>query len=87
MTHHDTRAALEDAIRADLDRFPGGHGILTDWIVIAAQESVSFDGTANSGITILTPRDAFPMHRALGLLDAATVTYRTIIASRRTDSE
>lgn len=87
MTYLDTRAALEAAIRADLGRFPERQGVLTDWIVIAAQESISADGTANGGITMITPRDSFPLYRAMGLLDTATITYSQIIASRSTGTE
>lgn len=87
MTYHDTRAALEAAIRADLYRVPGRHGILTDWLVIAAQEAIAADGTTDSGITILTPRDSYPLYRAMGLLDTATITYSQIIASRSSGNE
>lgn len=83
----DTRAALEDAIRAHLATYPSGHGVLTDWVVIAAQETVNDNGESASSIGIALPAEAFPLHRILGLIDHAKVQYHTLLGSWRPDTE
>lgn len=82
---HQTRAALEDAIRADLARFPNAHGVLTDWLVIAVQENVT-NGVYDSTVAVITPTDRFPIHRILGLLDHTTTSFRALIANQRPDN-
>lgn len=88
MTDRDeTRAVLENAIRAHLATYPSGHGILTDWVIIAAQENVSDNGLVGSSIAIALPTETFPLHRILGLLDHARVQYHSLLGSWRPEAE
>lgn len=82
----ETLAALEDAIRNYLATFETGHGVLTDWLVIAAQENVDDTGKYNSSVAVLFPSDTFPLHRILGLLDHATTSYRAMVANFRPET-
>lgn len=82
-----TRAALEDAIRAHLATYEAGHGVLTDWLLIAAQEHVNDNNLYTSSIAVVTPNDRYPMHRILGLLDHATVTMHSMMAASHPEAE
>lgn len=81
MSDLDLTAALEAAIRAKLADFDIGHGVLTDWLVIAAQQNFDDDGDPTTSVGVLLPTDSFPMYRILGLLDHATVRYRAELAA------
>jgi hypothetical protein len=83
----ETKAALEAAIQAELAGFDTGHGVLTDWIVIAAQQNFDDDGEPTTSVGVLLPTDSFPMYRILGLLDHATVRYRTELANWSLENE
>lgn len=78
-------AALENAIRARLADF-GDNGILTDWLVITAQQTFDDDGDPVTSVGVLLPTDSFPMYRILGLLDHATVRYRADLAAWRDEA-
>lgn len=49
--------------------------MLTDWLVIAAQQNFDDDGTPTTSVAVLLPDEAFPHYRVLGLLRHATVRY------------
>lgn len=71
----EPKAALEAAIRDQLAEFDTGHGVLTDWLVIAAQQNFEDDGTPTTSVAVLLPTESFPHYRILGLLRHATVRY------------
>ena len=70
---------LENAIRAKLATLDGS-GILTDWLVIAAQQDFDDEGKPTTSVGLLLPTDSFPYYRILGLLDYAAVRYRSELA-------
>lgn len=79
--------ALEAAIQAKLAEFDTGHGVLTDWLVIAAQQNFDDDGTPNTSVAVLLPTEAFPHYRILGLLRHATVRYEADLANWSLEDE
>lgn len=81
------KAALEAAIRDELATFDAGHGVLTDWLVIAAQQNFDEDGDPTTSVAVLLPTDSFPYYRILGLLDHATVRYRAELANWSLENE
>lgn len=83
----DATTQLEDAIRAKLATYDTGGGILTDWIVIAAQQGFDEDGDATTSVGLLLPNDSFPMYRILGLLDYAATVERAHVAENASDEE
>lgn len=83
----DATAVLEDAIRGRLAAFDTGHGVLTDWLVIAAQQNFEDDGTPTTAVAVLLPSQSFPHYRILGLLDHATVRYRAELAAWSLEDE
>lgn len=76
---------LEDAIRAKLAAYDTSGGILTDWIVIAAQQNFDDAGDAVNSVGLLMPNDNFPMYRILGLLDYAATVERAHVAEHATE--
>lgn len=63
--------ALDDAIKAlmELHGYTGPkEGVITDWIVVVAQEGYEDDGDVKSGYTSLYSGGSMATHKALGLL-------------------
>lgn len=80
----ETTAKLEDAIAGSLATFDEEPGVVTDWIVIAAQQRVDDDGNTITSIGTLLSVDNMPFYRILGLLAHATTVYQAELGAHAT---
>jgi hypothetical protein len=67
---------LDEAIKSSLEALGLGVGVLTDYVVICAQQRFEDDGTASTGIYHVTSGDGVPYYRLLGLLDYTRIALR-----------
>lgn len=68
---------LDEAIRASMEAhgFLGpDEGVVTDWLVVVAQEGFDDEGNVKSGYTTLYSRGSMANHKAIGLLHCG-LTY------------
>lgn len=77
MTDNPKAAAsrLEQAVRDALDARGLADGVLTEFVVVAAQSRFEDDGATSTGVYYFTS-GAVPYHHLLGLLDFARVSLR-----------
>ncbi len=66
---------LRQAVRDALDARGMAGGVITEFVVVAAQSRIEDDGGTSTGVYHLTS-GAVPYHRVLGLLDFARVALR-----------
>lgn len=68
---------LEQAIR-DVTRLEEWEGLVTDWVVIAANQYFADNGRSMTGIGQILPDggDSVPDYRVVGLLDVALTARR-----------
>lgn len=64
---------LEEAVKAALEAQGLGVGVLTEFVVVAAQARFEADGGSSTGVYYLTSGEGVPYYRMLGLLDFAKV--------------
>ena len=77
---HDLKEAyerLEQAIR-DVARLEEWEGLITDWVVIAANQYFADNGRSMTAVGQLLPDggDSIPDYRVIGLLDVALAARR-----------
>lgn len=72
--------ALDTAIR-DVTRLEEWEGLVTDWVVVAANQYFGDDGRGMTDVGHLLPDggDTIPHYRVLGLLDFAATATRSVI--------
>lgn len=68
---------LDQAIR-DVTRLDGWEGLVTDWVVIAANQYFADNGRSMTGVGQILPDggDTVPDYRIIGLLDVALTARR-----------
>jgi len=71
---------LDTAIR-DVIRLEGWEGLVTDWVVVAANQYVDDAGRNMTDVGNVLPDggDFIPAYRVLGLLDYAATAYRSAV--------
>ncbi|MFJ1827352.1 hypothetical protein [Streptomyces sp. NPDC088178] len=77
---HDLKEAyerLEQAIR-DVTHLEGWKGLVTDWVVVAADQYFADNGRTMTAVGWLLPEggDRVPHYRLVGLLDVALTACR-----------
>lgn len=72
--------ALDAAIR-DVIRLSAWEGLVTDWVVVAANQYIDDDGRNMTDVGHLLPDggNTIPHYRVLGLLDYAATAARSVI--------
>jgi len=80
----EATAKLEEGIAACLATFDEEPGVVTDWIVVAAQQRVDDNGETITSVGTLLSVDNMPFYRILGLLDQATTVYRAELGAHAT---
>lgn len=73
----EARGRLDQAIR-DVIRLEEWEGLVTDWVVIAANQYFDDDGRSMTAVGQLLPDggDSVPDYRVIGLLDVALTARR-----------
>lgn len=89
MTSEQKAAAerLEAAVREALEAQGLGVGVLTEFVVVAAQARFEDDGCGSTGVYYLTSGDGVPYYRLLGLLDFARVALRGEVHRQLSEDE
>ncbi len=79
---------LDQAIR-DVTRLNDWEGLVTDWVVIAANQYYADDGRSMTGVGQLLPDggDSVPDYRVIGLLDVALTARRAGYASEGSEDD
>lgn len=73
---------LDQAIKTALEAHGLAVGVLTDYVVVCAQQRFEDDGSASTGVYHITSGDGVPYYRLLGLLDYTRVALRGEIVSQ-----
>lgn len=87
----DLKAAyerLDECIR-EITRLEEWDGLVTDWVVLVANQYYSSDGRLMSDAGQLLPGggNAIPVYRIVGLLQYALMAYATSVAAPLEDDE
>jgi hypothetical protein len=67
---------LDEAIKTALQTFGMATGILTDYVIVCAQQNFADDGSSTTRVSHVTSGDGMPYYRLLGLLDFTRVAVR-----------
>jgi hypothetical protein len=80
--------ALDETIR-EVIRLEGWEGLVTDWVVVAANQYFDDDGRSMTDVGHVLPDggNSIPHYRILGLLDYAATGYRSGIGFVADDDE
>lgn len=75
----ETRTAYKELERAinEVLRLRGAAGMLTDYVTLAAVQSIDDEGDTDTAIMMLLPMgDGLPYHRVMGLLEYVQTVMR-----------
>lgn len=73
-------AALTAAVERVLQAYDDDAWVLTEYVVITSQHRYDDDGDACTAVGVLMRDDDVPLHRALGLVEYASVRLRRRVA-------
>lgn len=78
----DAYERLDQAIR-EVTRLEEWDGLVTDWVVVAANQYFGDDGHGMTSVGQLLPNggDTVPVYRVMGLLDFAHSAYKNSVAT------
>lgn len=84
----EARERLDEAIR-DVTRLEDWEGLVTDWVVIVANQYFADDGRSMTGVGQLLPDggDSVPDYRVIGLLDVALTARRAGYAPEESEDD
>lgn len=84
----EARGRLDQAIR-DVIRLEEWEGLVTDWVVIAANQYFDDDGRSMTAVGQLLPDggDSVPDYRVIGLLDVALTARRAEYAPEEDEDD
>jgi len=78
----DAYERLDEIIR-EVVRLEEWDGLVTDWVVVAANQYFADDGRSMTSVGQLLPGggDSVPVYRVMGLLDFAHSAYQTSVTT------